>query len=61
MQSLIKEKYNFKSFLTSTDPECTALTGGLATLCNNKFKMIKINPVTDAFKNIQYNGRVQLT
>eukprot|EP00973_Karenia_brevis_P051243 7117758-Karenia_brevis.AAC.1 len=57
---MIKD-FEFKTFLTPTDPEHSKPTGGLGVLYNKNFKIVKIQPNTEQFINLQNGGRVQLT
>eukprot|EP00973_Karenia_brevis_P075504 10487709-Karenia_brevis.AAC.1 len=54
-------KFHLKGLLTPTDPEFSSAVGGLATLSKQSIKLVKILPITDQYKSIMHNGRVQMT
>eukprot|EP00973_Karenia_brevis_P036401 5019798-Karenia_brevis.AAC.1 len=57
--NLVKD-FKSKSFLTPTDPECIKPTGGLGAIFRNGIKIVKIQPLTKDFQELQNGGRVQL-
>eukprot|EP00973_Karenia_brevis_P056534 7864090-Karenia_brevis.AAC.1 len=49
-----------KGLLSCSDPEYGSPVGGVAAIAHHHIKIIKLQPNTSAFKDIMYNGRVQM-